>query len=90
MLADTTVDFPLGEDIYMPINKIHSKPFSRNFDERLDAAKELYGYYLNFNFTNQDIETVFDDVRDYYSQDIINRAKDLLYNQKHKYGYMFS
>ena len=70
--------------------KIHSKPFSRDFDEQLDAAQELYGYHLNFSFTNQDIETVFDEVRDYYSQDIVNRVKDLIYNQKHKYGYMFS
>lgn len=89
LLADTTIDFPLGDDIYTLIGKIHSKPFSRDFDEQLDAAQELYGYNLNFSFTNKDIESVFKEVSDYYSADIINRAKDLLYNQKHKYSYMF-
>ncbi|MBR1731820.1 MAG: hypothetical protein IJ725_05255 [Ruminococcus sp.] len=89
LLADTKIDFPLGEDIYTLINRIHSKPFSRDFDEQLDAAQELYGYHLSFTFDNKDIESVFDEVQEYYSLEIIRRAKDLLYNQKHKYRYMF-
>lgn len=90
LLADTTEDFPLGTDIYTLIPKIHSKPFSRDFDEQLDAAQELYGYHLSFSFTSKDIETVFKAVEEYYRDDIIHRAKDLLYNQKQKYQYMFS
>lgn len=89
LLADTTEDYPLGEDIYKLIGKVHAKPFSGNFDEQLDAAQELYGNYLKFDFTNKDIETVFDEVLEYYPQETIQRAKDLLYNQKHKYQYLF-
>ena len=87
-LADTSVDFPLGGDIYEMMNRIHAKPFERDFDTQLDAAQELYGQHLNFNFTNQDIEEVFDEVKDYYNKGIINRVKDLLYHQKHKYQYL--
>lgn len=90
LLADTTEDYPLGEDIYNLIYKIRSKPFSQDFDEQLDAAQELYGDYLKFDFTNKDIETVFDEVIEYYPHETIQRAKDLLYNQKHKYQYLFN
>ena len=89
LLADTSVDFPLGGDIYEMMNRIHAKPFERGFDTQLDAAQELYGQHLNFNFTSQDIEEVFDEVKDYYNKGIINRVKDLLYHQKHKYQYLF-
>ena len=88
-LADTSVDFPLGGDIYEMIARIHAKPFDRDFDIQLDAAQELYGGHLRFSFTNQDIEAVFDGLDEYYFAEIITRAKDLLYHQKHKYQYLF-
>ena len=50
----------------------------------------LYGDQLKLSFTNADIENAFDEIKDYYSAEIIARAKNLLYNQKHKYGYMFN
>ena len=90
LLADTTVDFPIGEDIYQLIDKIHAKPFDRDFDIQLDAAQELYGNHLKLFFANQDIEQAFYEVSEYYSGEIITRAKELLYHQKIKYGYMFT
>ena len=90
LLADTTVDFPIGEDIYRLINRIHAKPFYRDFDIQLDAAQELYGNHLELYFTNQDIEQAFDEVSEFYSAEIITRVKALLYHQKIKYGYMFT
>lgn len=89
LLADTTVDFPLDGDIYEMMNRIQAKPFDRDFDTQLDAAQELYGGHLRFSFTNQDIEAVFGEVEEYYSSEIVTRAKDLLYHQKHKYQYLF-
>lgn len=85
LMADTSVDFPLGGDIYKMIDKIQSKPFDRDFDVQLDAAQELYGEHLKFTFSNQDIEQTFNYAKEYYNDEIINRAKDLLYYQKHKY-----
>lgn len=89
LLADTTEDYPIGEDIYGLIEKIQAKPFDRDFDIQLDAAQELYGEQVKFSFSGSDIEKSFETVCDYYSGDIINRAKNLIYNQKHKYANMF-
>ena len=88
--ADTTYDFPLDLDIYKGIKKIKAKPFSNDFDIQAEAATKLYGDQLKLSFTNADIENAFDEIKDYYSAKIIARAKKLLYNQKHKYGYMFN
>ena len=79
----------MGEDIYQLINKIQAKPFERDFDVQLDAAQDLYGNHLELHFTNQDIEQAFDEIGEHYSDEIIARAKELLYHQKHKYQYMF-
>ena len=89
LLADTSVDFPLGGDIYEMINKIKAKPFDRDFDIQLDAAQELYGDHLRFGFNNTDIETVFGGMDEYYSKEIVIRVRDLLYHQKHKYQCLF-
>ncbi|MDO4883257.1 MAG: hypothetical protein Q3975_07885, partial [Oscillospiraceae bacterium] len=83
-------DYPIGEDIYQLINKIHAKPFDRDFDIQLDAAQELYVNHLELFFTNQDIEQAFDEASEYYSDEIVTRVKELLYHQKHKYLYMFT
>ena len=90
LLADTSIDFPLGGDIYEMINKIHAKPFDRDFDVQLDAAQDLYGDHLVLHFTNQDIEQAFGEIGDYYSDEIITRAKELLYHQKHKYRFLLA
>ena len=89
LLADTTEDYPMGEDVYQLIDKIQAKPFSTDFDTQLEAAIHLYGDRLKLSFTNADIENAFDEVKDYYDAQTITRAKTILLYQKHKYGYMF-
>ena len=66
------------------------KPFDRDFDVQLDAAQDLYGNHLVLHFTNQDIEQAFDEIGEYYSDEIITRAKELLYHQKHKYRFLLA
>lgn len=90
LLADTTEDYPMGIDIYKGIDKIKAKPFSDSFDAQLEAATKLYDDQLKLYFTNGDVELAFDEIKEYYSPETINRAKNLLYAQKHKYRYMFS
>lgn len=89
LLADTTEDYPLGEDIYNLIPKIHAKPFDVDFDVQLDAAQELYGEQVKFSFMSSDIEKSFEKVSGYYPDEVVLRVKNLIYNQKHKYGNMF-
>lgn len=89
LLSDTSIDFPVGGDIYEMMNKLRAKPFDRDFDIQLDAAQELYGEHLRFCFANKDIESAFEAVEEYNPPEIISRAKALLYNQKQKYRYFF-
>lgn len=89
LLADTAGDYPLGIDIYTAVDKIAAKPFNRDFYTQLEAATKLYGDRLKMYFNNADIEAAFDGLDEYYTGEVIARAKNLLYNQKRKYGYMF-
>ena len=89
LIADTTEDYPLGEDIYNLISKIHAKPFDVDFDVQLDAAQELYGEQVKFSFMSSDIEKSFEKISGYYPDEVVIRVKNLIYNQKQKYGNMF-
>lgn len=89
LLADTAEDYPLGVDIYAVVDKIAAKPFNRDFYTQLEAATKLYGDRLKLSFTNADIEAAFAGLDEYYSDEIIERVRNLLYNQKRKYAYMF-
>lgn len=90
LLADTTEDYSLDEDMYKLMDKIKAKPFNADFNEQLEAAQKLYGDHLELSFTNKDIDDVFDMVKEYYDSEIINRAKTVLLYQKHKYQYIFN
>lgn len=79
----------LSEDIYNLIPKIHAKPFDVDFDVQLDAAQELYGEQVKFSFMSSDIEKSFEKISGYYPDEVVLRVKNLIYNQKHKYGNMF-
>ena len=89
LLADTAEDYPLGEDVYQLIGKIHAKPFDRDFDTQLDAAEELFGTQVRLSFTRADIDAALNEVAAYYPADIIERARDILYAQRKKYQYLF-
>lgn len=105
LFADTKVDFPLDKDYFACKEKIVAKPFSRNFDEQLDVANELYGCYLKFDFSVNRIADVITELREKYlltETDIANgridgyterefkRVEDTLRYQAAKYKYMFT
>lgn len=104
LFADTRVEFPLCMDYFGCKEKITAKPFSRDFEEQLDAANELYGCHLKFNFSVNHVADVIQELKDQYlltEEDIINgrvdgyteqefkRVEDTLRYQSSKYKYMF-
>lgn len=104
LFADTKVDFPLYENYFTCKEKIVAKPFSRDFDEQLDAANELYGCHLKFNFSANQITNVVNELKEKYiltEEDVKNgrvdgyteqefkRVEDTLRYQASKYRYMF-
>ncbi|MBQ8518350.1 MAG: hypothetical protein IJ455_01935 [Agathobacter sp.] len=104
LFADTKVDFPLEKDYFACKEKIVAKPFSRDFDEQLDVANELYGCHLKFDFSASRITDVVTELREKYfltEEDVTNgrvdgyteqelkRVEDTLRYQAAKYKYMF-
>lgn len=89
LLSDTTMDYPLGSDIYELINECHSKTFSRSFDEQLDVAEMISGENLRFNFTKKDVKEIIYGC-ELYSTEIKKRVEAIIYSQMRKYEYLFS
>ena len=104
LFADTRVKFPLNMDYFGCKEKITAKPFSRDFDEQLDAANELYGCHLKFNFPANRIADVILELKeqyllteedvaegrvDGYTEQEFRRVEDTLRYQASKYKYMF-
>lgn len=47
---NTNMDFPLERSLEDCLKAVEVKSLSRYFDDQLDAAEELYGIQLHFNF----------------------------------------
>lgn len=88
LLSDTTLDYPLDEDIFTLIHEVKSKTFCRNFDEQLDIIEKLYGEQIKFKFTKQDIMNVLEE-ESLYPKEIKNRVMNILFYQYDKYRYLF-
>ena len=89
LLADTTEDYPLNENIYDLIDKVKAKPFDTDFDAQLEAAEDIYGSQVHFTFTKADIDNALNEVAEYYPKATIERVMDILYHQRNKYQYLF-
>lgn len=89
LLSDTTMDYPMGEDVYMLFNQAHSKTICNNFDEQLDISEELYKTNLKFSFTKKDVKELLDQAT-MYTEKERHRVETIIYVQMKKYGYLFS
>lgn len=88
LLSDTTMDYPIGEDIYNLMDECHSKTFSRFFDEQLDASEILSGENISFSFTKENVRQILKDC-DSYGEEIIDRVETIILYQMRKYQYLF-
>lgn len=91
LFSDTKVDFPLEKDYFACKEKIVAKPFSRDFDEQMDAANELFGSFLKFGFSSMYIteEKMFKGYADGYTEKEIQRVEETLRYQAAKYKCFF-
>lgn len=88
LLSDTTLDYPLGEDIFELMEEVRAKTVSINFDEQLDASEHLYGCNLKFSFTKKDVDQLLEQAIG-YSTEIRERVQTILHRQIDKYIYLF-
>lgn len=88
LLADTTLDYPLGEDVIKLMHKAEAKSFCRSFEEQLDIAEELYGEPIHFSFGEKEIRELLqkDDV---YQKQVKQRVFTILLQQRRKYEILF-
>ena len=88
LLSDTTLDYPLGVDVFELMEEVQAKTVSTNFDEQLDASEHLYGCNLKFFFTKKDADQLLEQASE-YSTEIRERVQTILHRQIDKYAYLF-
>lgn len=89
LFSDTKDAYPMSLNYETCRKKITSKPFSRDFDEQLDAVNQLYGYQLHFQKGINGLLHDLKDLKEYYTSEEWKRVEDALRNQANKYQYMF-
>lgn len=88
LFSDTATDFPLEKTMEECFSAIEGKPFSRDFDEQLDAGEMLYGCNVKFCFGKKEADNILDACKLHYQGEIIERVRLVLYAQLRKYQYM--
>lgn len=89
LLSDTR-DYSLDLNVYQAIQKVKAKPFSRAFDDQLDACEELYGQKLKLNIRKQDTAQILKDFQGVYQTEVLERVYNILCYQLNKYSYFFN
>lgn len=87
--ADMKGDFPLSMNREECQKKIVAKPFSRDFDEQMDAANELYGSFLHFSLTKKDMVKELGKWDFSYGKEVAKRVEETIRYQADKYSYLF-
>lgn len=88
LLADTTMDYPLTEDVYLLMDHVQSKTICTDFDEQLDISESLYKRNLKFRFTKKDVTELLANATS-YPEEIRSRVEKILSAQMRKYAYLF-
>ncbi len=87
LLADTAMDYPLGQDTIELIPHAAAKTFCSSFEEQLDTAEKLYGEALFFSFGEKEIQDLLNQEQ-IYSENIRHRVYDILLQQCRKYQWL--
>jgi len=88
LLSDLN-DYPLDRDIYECITAVQAKPFSTDFAEQTEAASQLYGSRLKFDFTKEQLKEQLQGLAAYYDTRIVERVERVIFEQMRRYSYLF-
>jgi hypothetical protein len=89
LLADTTMDYPITENVYELMDKVQSKTICQDFDEQLELAEKLYGTTISFSFNKKDVDEILNKIYG-YDKVIIDRVRDVIFEQMRRYKYLFA
>ena len=88
LLSDLN-DYPLDKDLYECISAAQAKPFSTDFSEQTEAASQLYGSRLKFNFTKEQVREQLREFSNYYDGEVVERVERTILGQMRRYRYLF-
>ena len=88
LLSDIN-DYSINDNIYDCIDKVKAKPFDIDFDVQMDAAEDLYGQQLKFDFNKSDVHSIIEEFKEFYDPQIIKRVEKVLLEQMRKYTIFF-
>lgn len=89
LLSDTTMDYPMNDDIYQLMDNVQSKTICSDFDEQLNISEALYGENIRFMFSEKDVQRLLEKA-DIYPEQQKNRVETIIRTQIRKYRYLFS
>ena len=89
LLSDTTMDYPLGRDVYELMKRTKARTFSESFEEQLEISEKLYGSNISFSYTEHEILAATAELCD-YSDEEKERTNEILLQMKRKYSYLFA
>lgn len=88
LLADTTIDYPLGADCVALMKKARPKTFCEDFEEQADIAEQLYGETIHFRFGYREVKSIVDRA-EMYGEEVRQRVIDLVMSRRQTYRYLF-
>ncbi len=91
LFSDIKGDYPLSMSLSQCFEKISAKPFSRSFDEQLDACEALYkNTPFQAAFTIKDVDAILKEFAGIYEAPILERVRETMRWQMRKYSYLFA
>ena len=89
LLSDTSMDYPLGRDIYKLMERAKPKTFGDSFEDQLEISEKLYGNNVSFNYSEKEIDAAIVKPSDYTAEEK-ERVKEILLQTRRKYEYLFT
>jgi len=78
--------YPLDSDSYLLMDKPQGKPFERDYEAQAQACRSIYGSSFSLHLKKADLDPCFDELSEYYREDIIARAQNVIYYQLMRCG----
>lgn len=88
LLSDLN-DYPLTDDLYPCIERVKAKLFDQDHVKQMAAAEQLYGSQLTFHITQDELKESFEQLSELYDPKQLQRAEQVLFEQKRKYRWLF-
>ena len=88
LLSDTSMDYPLGRDVYEHMERVKPKTFGDSFDEQVEISEKLYGSNISFEYGAKEITQALGTLPEYTMEEK-DRVKEILLQTRRKYEYLF-